>query len=145
MQASEVYAEVLFNRCYGGFSFSDEAVKEYAAKTQKEIRKCCQCRELSRTDPVMIEIVKRLGKKASGTHANIDIHHVPLKYKDFFTINEYDGYESVCILYDKYKLHQIKATVGAYEGPELKDRINGILAEKGDDDDDEWSKMIEIL
>ena len=113
MQASEVYAEVLFNRCYGGFSFSKAAMQEYAAITQKEISEHDQGREISRTDPVMIEIVKRLGKEANGTHANIDIHQVPLKYKDFFSVCEYDGYESVCILYYKYKLHQIQAAVDA--------------------------------
>jgi hypothetical protein len=36
-----------------------------------------------------------------------------LKYKDFFSVCEYDGYESVCILYYKYKLHQIQAAVDA--------------------------------
>ncbi len=136
MQPEDFYAEVLFNRCYGGFSFSKQAMREYFEKTGLVHEEHNQGRDISRTDPVMIEIVKRLGKEASGTHANIDIHHVPKKYKDFFFISEYDGYESVGILYYKYKLHEIQAAVGVYEGSELKDKINGILAETGDDDDE---------
>ena len=154
----EEFTEVLYNKCYGGYSFSKEAMREYYERTQKEPEDHDQGRGIPRTDQDMIEIVKRLGDKANGTHARIAIERIPKKYAKFFSIGEYDGYECVCIEYNRYKLHEIKAAVEAsqsselkgkiYEikaalaahegqdGQELKGKIEAILAGRGDDDDD---------
>lgn len=148
--------EILLNRCYGGFSFSEEAMKEYYTKSksttamlpdyeenQIDYQTLDKGREISRTDPVMIEIVKRLGQKANGSCASIQIACIPQKYTNYHCIDEYDGYESIGILFKDYKFDQIKTTINAYDGTdvaELKQKLEAIISEE-----EEESQCFKIL
>jgi hypothetical protein len=100
--------EIMFNACYGGFSVSKEAIQCYLDSNGYVFCPYHICRGLERTDPSMIEIVKQLGARANGKCADIKIQSVPIKYKDYVEVGEYDGYESVCINFDKYKLGTIQ-------------------------------------
>jgi hypothetical protein len=48
-------------------------------------------RDVSRHDPVLVQVVEELGKKANGDHANLQIEIV----EGLYHIDEYDGNETV--------------------------------------------------
>jgi hypothetical protein len=48
-------------------------------------------RNVSRHDPILVQVVEELGKKANGEYAKLAIAEVSGPYR----IDEYDGYESV--------------------------------------------------
>lgn len=126
--------KIMYNACYGGFDFSDEAILLYAQKkglklyafypdyteksgnknytmkprtdSDKGILYSRYCKtpdwqedeawenDIERTDPVMVEVVEKLGsKRASGRFANIKIED--LSPGTQYHITDYDGFESV--------------------------------------------------
>jgi len=72
--------EIMYNACYGGFSVSKEAVQCYLDSNGYVLCPYYISRELERTDPSMIEIVKQLGHRANGKCADIKIQCVPIKF-----------------------------------------------------------------
>lgn len=94
--------EILINKKHGGFGFSDEAIKLYAT-TGKSVSYC----EDLRCDVDMIKIVKSLGDKANGHFSKLQVESIPEDYRDCYEIKEYDGFEYIELLEDKYKLKQI--------------------------------------
>ncbi len=114
---SELNYETIINVCYGGFGLSKEAIKLYLQRTNK-------CEEKyhdeyygeyyndTREDPIMIAILKEIGsKRASGKHAKLAIAHIPIKFKNSFSISEYDGWEGIEIDFARYKLMAISDLV----------------------------------
>lgn len=85
--------EVLFNKSYGGFSLSKEATEELNKtygwnKTEYDFNS-----RHPRHDPRLIMLFKEKGSKwFSGVCADIDVVEVEA---DGYTINDYDGMESV--------------------------------------------------
>jgi hypothetical protein len=57
-------------------------------------------REISRTDPILVQVVEELGDAANGDHAQLRIEDVPAGTK--YRIDEYDGNESVMTI-DSYE------------------------------------------
>jgi len=106
--------EVLFNGCFGGFSFSDEAVTEinkcFQENNKKKISRHCSTIDI-RTDPDVLKIYHLLGsERFSGKYSNIITEPIDSKYKDFIHIEEYDGLENVTVNiphYNLYKINQI--------------------------------------
>lgn len=105
---------VLYNACFGGFTLSEQALRRYC-----EI-KGIQCSQdtlysvdcgVPRHDPDMVAVVRELGKAANGPCTDLKVKEIPRKFLNYYYIDEYDGYESVCIDYKKYKLDSIKAAV----------------------------------
>lgn len=83
---------VVINNCYGGFGLSDKAVTEYrklAGLSENDF----QHRDLPRDDPYLVKVVKDLGPKANGAHANLKIVEIPGDVN--WHIEEYDGNEWV--------------------------------------------------
>lgn len=88
--------EIVLNGCYGGFGISKAAKKWLSERGMtkekiEEIDRHWPTNE-ARMDPLLIECVKTLGKKANGDHADLQI-------KTFrgnkIRIDEYDGIESL--------------------------------------------------
>jgi hypothetical protein len=80
--------KVVHNACIGSFNLSDEACslgQSISGDSNWDYS------EIPRHDPVLIEVVERLGSKASGENAKLEIAEVSGKYR----IDEYDGAESV--------------------------------------------------
>lgn len=50
-------------------------------------------RDIERTDPILLEVVGRLGKAANGRYADLEIIEIPDDVK--YEISEYDGLETV--------------------------------------------------
>lgn len=103
--------EILLNKCYGGYGLSNEAVRLYLIKKNIEFRLNPKCstghfkyymiegndqfsdHNIPRTDPVIIQVVRDLGKKANGRCAELVITSIPDGCE--YYIDEYDGMESI--------------------------------------------------
>lgn len=81
--------EVVYNACYGGFSVSEELCEEYEKITGKRLETHYY---LDRHDKVLIDLVKKMGKEASGSYADLRIDTI---CGEMYRIDEYDGMESV--------------------------------------------------
>jgi len=103
--------DILLNKCHGGYGLSDEAVRLYLTKKNIEIKlnpkysssyfnyyivgdnEQFSDHNIPRTDPVIIEVVRELGKKANGKSAELKIVSIPDGCE--YYIDEYDGMESI--------------------------------------------------
>lgn len=90
---------VVYNICYGGFGISNEAVDWLLERGSKHVRLYTKpifgnkgCWEGTRHDPLLVECVRELGKKANGRCANLAIFKLD---GNQYRIDEYDGNESV--------------------------------------------------
>ena len=110
--------EIMINESYGGFGYSTDAIKLYRARTETDFG------DVSRHDPDMIAIVKEMGASANGFDAKISICEIPAKFENYYEIRDYDGNESITILYDKYRIDVAKAILRSADA----DRVERALA-----------------
>lgn len=98
--------KVLVNKCYGGFELSHKTVELYNSRSASKITDIFF---VCRTDPLLIEIYHEIGKKEFGCHySNIEIEYIDRNYEYCYTIEEYDGFERIELLYEKYNLYLIR-------------------------------------
>jgi hypothetical protein len=71
---------------------------ERIAYNKKYSEQTWYCREVSRHDPILVQVVEELGAKANSSYANLTIQEVSGAYR----IDEYDGYERVIESYDDW-------------------------------------------
>jgi hypothetical protein len=102
--------KIVINKCYGGFGLSNEAVEEYLKLKGLEYTKkdsewsfmqgdksyyvngeYVSDRDFLRDDPVLIEVVEKLGDVAYGQFSELKIVEIPDDVK--WQIEEYDGIE----------------------------------------------------
>ena len=81
---------IVINNCYGGFGLSGRAEAEYK-KLANITDKDWWCRDIPRDDPYLVKIVREMGEKANGEHANLKIVEIPANVE--WTVEEYDGNE----------------------------------------------------
>jgi len=133
--------EVMYNNGYGGFEISKEAAEMYAERIKPNVddypeRLMSGLRFSDRQNKVMIEVVKELGIRANTTYSNIQIKKFPQKYADHIELDEYDGWESLSVNLDHYKVAKIDKVINATltnskEDPLLKiQEIAAILKEE---------------
>lgn len=79
--------KVVISMCHGGFGLSKEASDQYYGLKGEYIQQW----DIVRHDPILVEVVERLGEKADGDYANLVVIEVEGRYR----IDEYDGYESL--------------------------------------------------
>jgi len=87
--------KIVYNACYGGFSVSRTAYDRYwEIKGENPPRDFSPYDfENDRSDPVLVQVVEELGKKANTDYSNLQIRELPAGTK--YRIDEYDGSESV--------------------------------------------------
>lgn len=85
--------KVAINRCFGGFSLSNEAV-EMCRELGLEISVRPREKEM-RAHPTLITVIERLGERADGAHADIRIVDIPFDDVYGWEIDEYDGREKI--------------------------------------------------
>ena len=96
--------KVVINKCYGGFGLSKTAAEDYAKAKGLNVGKWNDTwghydggefydRDIARDDPVLVEIVERLGNTASGRYANLVVVEIPDGVD--WQVEEYDGNEWV--------------------------------------------------
>jgi hypothetical protein len=84
--------KVVINRCFGGFSISQEAVNRLA-KLKGVLPEDIDSYDLERDDPLLVQVVEELKEKANGSCAYLNIVEIPDEVE--FIIEEYDGSEHV--------------------------------------------------
>jgi hypothetical protein len=100
--------QVVYNAKYGGFGLSKEGLSEYNKRMSHVVH---DADEISRDDPILIELVKSMGNQINDKYSKLKIMEFPIKYKSFLKWEEYDGYESVFINYDRYIIHAIQCVM----------------------------------
>lgn len=100
--AAMTMIKILYNDCYGGFNFSCKFLEEYKARTGKTLDTYKalfrQGPDSIRCDPTAISIVEERGSEwASGDHSEIAIREIPAVFARYWTIEDYDGDETVCV------------------------------------------------
>jgi hypothetical protein len=106
-------AKVAYNRCFGGFSFSREAVLLARELSANPTWGGCVLKgekwpdgantanddyghidsDIPRHDPVLVQVIERLGDAANGMCAKLAIAELPSGTA--YRIDEYDGRETV--------------------------------------------------
>ena len=99
--------EILYNKCYGGFGFSSDAMSEYVKRKALDPSLFDE-EEIERHDTVMIQIVKEMGPRADGYCVKLGVCSIPSHFVKYYEIVEYDGSEYVRIKYDAYKIDTAK-------------------------------------
>lgn len=88
--------KLVINRCFGGFSLSDEAVEILHLRNSHSF----VCRDSTE----LINLIEEKGSEfCSGFCANLAVIEIPDEATDYY-INEYDGREEVIYVVDG-KLH----------------------------------------
>lgn len=100
--------KIVYNACYGGFGLSDEAVEMYLTLKGFKFTKTpgrwgsnfsvegwedFYYRRIDRDDPILVEVVEKLGDKANGFCAKLRVEDIPAG--TLYRITEYDGCESI--------------------------------------------------
>jgi hypothetical protein len=83
--------KIVVNKCFGGFSLSQEAYKELGLPWDKH--GYAYNSEEFRNDPKLVEVVERLGDAANGRHAELRVVEIPDGI--LWEIDDYDGVETV--------------------------------------------------
>jgi len=105
--------KIVINRDFGGYGLSDQAVREYGKRkglnlvedgpddhgftyfyvNEIDENNYFSDREIERNDPVLVEIVERLGSEANGRYSNLKIVEIPDDVD--WEVMEYDGMEHI--------------------------------------------------
>lgn len=101
---------VMYNACFGGYSFSDAFCKEYkkrlgepAAEDDDSDDEYMIRRRMQRTDPVAIQLLQEKGSDWSSNHpvSQIRVAWLPDLFREYYRIDAYDGLENVLVDYGK--------------------------------------------
>lgn len=101
--------KIVINACYGGFGLSNEATRMYLDMkgykyTESDYKglytnfdvdglQHFYVDEIERDDPVLVEVVEKLGDRANGRFSKLAIEELPRG--TMYRIQEYDGNESI--------------------------------------------------
>jgi hypothetical protein len=101
---------IIINRCFGGYGFSNVALAKYNLVNNEVpgFKPVKYGFTIDREDPIMIEICLELGAQAHKDGSKPKIKYIPNIYRNYFTIHEYDGMESITIHHEKYRIDCIK-------------------------------------
>ena len=98
--------KVVINKCFGGFSLSEAAVRRYGELKGVEIlsegiylryyvedgrRNYFSDRDIERDDPALVRVVEEMGDEADGRYADLAVDDIPAGTR--YVIREYDGRE----------------------------------------------------
>lgn len=85
--------EIVINTQYGGFGLSHTAICAYNDRAQAagvpSFNECTLCRD----DPILVQVVRDLGRAAGDAYSVLKIVRIPADVK--WTIKDYDGMEHV--------------------------------------------------
>ncbi len=100
--------KIVINKCYGGFSISKEAAEFMAKRGNKQAKAELRANKkewygygcssngymgYDRTDPDLVAAVEKLGDKANGNSAQLEVVNIPDNIK--WEITDYAGIERV--------------------------------------------------
>jgi hypothetical protein len=82
--------KIIINTCYGGFGLSEKAL---AIFNERSGTVNTYGRDITRNNPILVEIVEQLGEAADGGFAELKVVEIPDDVQ--WQIEEYDGNEWV--------------------------------------------------
>lgn len=106
--------KIVVNKCFGGFGLSHEAIMRYSELANLDLKynkgksnwQDCYYkngvedrenyfydRDLHRDDPILVQVVEELGRKAGDDYANLEVIEIPDDV-DWY-IHDYDGMETI--------------------------------------------------
>jgi len=95
--------KLVINDCFGSFGLSEQALELYNEKRiASNLPICLRQTRINRSDPILVEIVQSLGRKADGKYSRLIIIEIEDIYAECYSIDEYDGKE--CIICDPAKV-----------------------------------------
>ena len=83
--------KIVVNKCYGGFSLSQEQAKAMGIQGEEIEGHVYYDRDVERTDPRLIDAVE--SGLPNATYSKLEVVEIPDNH--FHRIEEYDGYEHV--------------------------------------------------
>jgi hypothetical protein len=89
--------KIIINTCYGGFGLSKEALTLF---NERSGTVNTYERDITRNNPILVEIVEQLGEAADGGFAELKVVEIPDDVK--WQIEEYDGNEWVAEKHRKW-------------------------------------------
>lgn len=89
--------KLVVNKCFGGFSLSDEAAKELGVNDVYSI--------INRCDEHLIEMVEENADRVSGSCSKLRVVEIPDEATDW-ELNDYDGRETITYVVDG-RLHHV--------------------------------------
>jgi len=89
--------KIIINTCYGGFGLSEKAL---ALFNERSGTVNTYGRDITRNNPILVEIVEQLGEAADGGFAELKVVDIPDDVK--WQIEEYDGNEWVAEKHRKW-------------------------------------------
>ncbi len=94
---------VILNECHGYFEVSENAEEEYRKRGGTGIPD-----ESCRWDPILAQVVDDLGISANTDVSQLTVYMIHPDLKDFVTIKWDDGFESLHIHENQYRVEQIR-------------------------------------
>jgi hypothetical protein len=98
---------VVLNKGYGGFSLSYKGITMYNSLTDKNL-KYYECGSIERHDPSLVQVIKTLGIESFGNSAKLEIEYISSEMKDFYHIDEYEGFETLILLNELHMISKIR-------------------------------------
>ena len=94
--------KIVINKCYGGFSLSDEAEQLLFNKATNPLgqKSFSLGRHVDRSDPLLVEVVEELGSKSWGDNAQLKVAEIPEDVS--WEIIDYDGVEYIAEKHRKW-------------------------------------------
>jgi hypothetical protein len=110
---SESNILVMVNECYGGFTLSESALKEYNKRRPIGSTLVKHSHEIDRNDALMITICNEMGRDVNGSRmSKIQTRSIPKKYSECYKIVDVDGFERIDIDQYKFQVDSIKLIMG---------------------------------
>ena len=104
--------QVLYNTCLGRWNPSDKAMALYNARKKAENPAFVEVVQyglwLERHDPVLVDLFYELGNKFDEDCSATKVRKISKKYKDYYYIENTEGYEDIIIAMDRYHLDKVK-------------------------------------
>jgi hypothetical protein len=117
-KTEEEQLDVLYSTCYGGFGISKEALKRYNEKLlQKnpDAKVIKYDMDIRRHDPILIEVFHEMdgencerGEGFNSKFSKASIETIPMIYKQYYHIDDYDGKEGIIINYHGFMVDEYK-------------------------------------
>lgn len=97
--------KVIINTCFGGFGLSKRAYDLYKQRAGVENIAEYSWDEDYRADPIMVAVVKELGRDADDMFSCLEIVEIPDEYN--YDIDEYDGLEHIILRIKESHLREL--------------------------------------
>ena len=125
---------VIINADFGGLMLSDSVMKAY--NSLPDVEQITSPYDFDRTDTRLAYLIEK-----SPQMSNLVVENIPVKYRNHYWIDEYDGAEAVKINFAQYQVAMIKEIIDGPDDDKL-DRIKAFLENSPEEKlEDEFNNM----